>query len=107
MKILACDDEDHVGEMLRAALAGHEVEFTTLATTCLESWKRLRPDVVVLDRVMPGTGGMDVARRMRAEGFLGPIYLFSAFTSADIATEPVKPFETTSHADCMSASGVG
>ena len=87
MRILACDDEDHVGETLRAALSDHEVEFTTLATSCLESWTQLRPDVVILDRVMPGTGGMEVARRLRGEGFGGPIYLFSAFTGADIAED--------------------
>ena len=87
MKVLACDDEAHVGATLRAALPSDEVEFTTLATQCLASWRTLAPDVVILDRVMPGMGGMEVAARMRAEGYDGPILLFSAFTGPDLVSD--------------------
>ena len=89
MKVLACDDDASVGQMLRATLEpdGWEVEFTTLGTECLALLTTVSPDVVVLDRVMPGLGGMEVAQRMRSEGYRGPILLFSAFTGPDLEND--------------------
>ena len=89
MKLLACDDDASVGQMLRATLEpdGWEVEFTTLGTECIALMTRVEPDVVVLDRVMPGLGGMEVAQRVRADGYRGPILLFSAFTGPDLEND--------------------
>lgn len=86
MKVLACDDDASVGQMLRATLEpdGWEVEFTTLGTECVSLMETVNPDVVVLDRVMPGLGGMEVAQRLRTDGYRGPILLFSAFTGPDL-----------------------
>lgn len=89
MKLLACDDDASVGQMLRATLEpdGWEVEFTTLGTECIARMASLSPDVVVLDRVMPGLGGMEVAQRLRSGGYRGPILLFSAFTGPDLEND--------------------
>lgn len=89
MKLLACDDDASVGQMLRAALEpdGWEVEFTTLGTECIALMATANPDVVVLDRVMPGLGGMEVAQRLRSDGYRGPILLFSAFTGPDLEND--------------------
>jgi CheY-like chemotaxis protein len=89
LKVLACDDDASVGQMLRAALEpdGWVVEFTTLGTECIALLPAAAPDVVILDRVMPGLGGMEVAQRIRADGYRGPILLFSAFIGPDLETD--------------------
>jgi len=89
MKLLACDDDPSVGQMLTATLAteGWDVSFTTLGTECIALMDSAAPDVVVLDRVMPGLGGMEVAQRIRSDGYRGPILLFSAFTGPDLEND--------------------
>lgn len=88
-KLLTCDDDPAVGAVLRAALgpAGWEVVFTTAASQCPELVATHRPHAVVLDRVMPGLGGLEVARRLRRQGYQGPIFLFSAFSGPDLETQ--------------------
>jgi len=89
MKLLACDDDPSVGQMLTATLEteGWDVSFTTLGTECIALMDSVSPDVVVLDRVMPGQGGMEVAQRIRSDGYRGPILLFSAFTGPDLEND--------------------
>ena len=44
-------------------------------------------DIVVLDLRMPGLSGIDVAQRLRADGWGGHLVLFSAFVDADVERE--------------------
>jgi len=89
MKLLACDDDPSVGQMLQATLEAEswDVSFTTLGSECIALMDSVSPDVVVLDRVMPGLGGMEVAQRIRSDGYRGPILLFSAFTGPDLEND--------------------
>jgi two-component system, OmpR family, response regulator MprA len=81
MKILVVDDEPAVRESLRRALAleGYDVE---LAVDGVQALERLRdsdtPDAVVLDVLMPGVDGLEVARRLRNEGSRVPILMLTA-----------------------------
>ncbi len=82
MKILVVDDERAVRESLRRALTleGYEVE---LAADGEEALERLAPgaapvDAVVLDVLMPRLGGLDVSRRLRAEGNRVPVLMLTA-----------------------------
>ena len=43
----------------------------------LRLWQERRPDLIVLDWMLPGTGGLDVARRVRAAGAT-PIVMVTA-----------------------------
>jgi len=82
VKILVVDDERAVRESLRRALTleGYEVE---LAADGEEALERLAPggapvDAVVLDVLMPRLGGLDVSRRLRAEGNRVPVLMLTA-----------------------------
>jgi CheY-like chemotaxis protein len=88
-KVFACDDDVSVGRMLQAVLVpeGYEVIFTTSGSDLLSRMSTVQPEAVILDRVMPGLGGMEVAARLRAQGYRGPIVLFSAFTGPDLEGE--------------------
>jgi two-component system, OmpR family, response regulator MprA len=83
VKILVVDDERAVRESLRRALGleGYEVE---LAADGEEALQRLHgraagaPDAVVLDVLMPRLGGLEVCRRLRAEGSRMPVLMLTA-----------------------------
>jgi two-component system, OmpR family, response regulator MprA len=86
MKILVVDDEQAVRESLRRALhlEGYEVE---LAGDGSEALERLeagnQPDAVVLDVLMPGTDGLEVARSLRKSGNEVPILMLTARAAVD------------------------
>ncbi|MGH9185283.1 MAG: response regulator transcription factor, partial [Acidimicrobiales bacterium] len=53
----------------------------------LARWSINPADVVVLDHRMPGMAGIDVARRLREEGFEGRIVLYSAYLDGALEDE--------------------
>jgi two-component system response regulator MprA len=82
MKILVVDDERAVRDSLRRALTleGYDVE---LASDGQEALDRIahpsgEPDAVVLDLLMPRLNGLDVCRRLRAQGNRIPVLMLTA-----------------------------
>lgn len=59
------------GDGYRAASAGSGEEG-------LRRFRSERPDVVLLDINLPGIGGLDVCREVRADGFRGPVIFLTA-----------------------------
>ncbi|MDQ1423288.1 MAG: two-component system, OmpR family, response regulator [Acidimicrobiaceae bacterium] len=69
--VLAVDDEEHITELLAMGLGfnGFEVERASTGRAALEAVERRRPDLIVLDVMLPDLDGFEVARRLRqAEG---------------------------------------
>jgi two-component system OmpR family response regulator len=69
--VLVVDDEEHITELLAMGLGfnGFEVERASSGRTALEAIDRRRPDLIVLDVMLPDLDGFEVARRLRhAEG---------------------------------------
>jgi two-component system OmpR family response regulator len=66
-KVLAVDDEQHIRELVRMGLAlhGFEVAEATDGRSALAAIEADPPDLVVLDVLMPGLDGFEVARRVR------------------------------------------
>ena len=81
-RILVVEDEQHIAEGLRFNLEaeGHEVETITDGVHAAERLAREGPrlDLVILDLMLPGMGGFEVARRARAAGNYVPILILSA-----------------------------
>ncbi|MFL5312150.1 MAG: response regulator [Myxococcales bacterium] len=67
-RVLIVDDDVDAAEMLAQALkdAGHEVREEHDGTSALLAAAQFQPDVVLLDLGLPGMGGIEVARRLRA-----------------------------------------
>jgi two-component system response regulator MprA len=90
VKILVVDDERAVRESLRRALEleGYEIE---LAGDGQEALTRLddeaQPDAVVLDVLMPGVDGLEVARTIRRSGNRLPILMLTARTQVEDRVE--------------------
>jgi CheY-like chemotaxis protein len=66
--VLICDDEPSLRELIRISLGtGYEFVEADDGVGCLDVAQRARPDVVVLDVMMPRRGGLDVLADIRAD----------------------------------------
>ena len=67
-KILVVDDEPQIRRVMRATLSGlhYEVVDARSGEEALVTFRREMPDLVLLDLNMPGMGGLDTCRELRA-----------------------------------------
>src|SRR3954470_22121020 len=67
--ILVVDDERDLVELVRYNLerGGYGVVTANDGETAVEAAQRRRPDLVVLDVMMPAIDGLEVTRRLRAD----------------------------------------
>ena len=89
--VLVVDDEIGVRESLRMLLKG-EFEVSTAAD--VESALRVvierTPDLIILDLVMPGRGGLDLLRELRARKVTVPVVILTATHTIDAAVAAMK-----------------
>jgi two-component system phosphate regulon response regulator PhoB len=84
--ILICDDEAVLRELVRASLS--ERPFRLLEARdgdeALELAREHRPDLIVIDMMMPGRSGLDVVREVRSDPELAatPVILLTARAQA-------------------------
>ena len=78
-RILVVDDEPTLRDMVRYSLQrdGHAVEIAEDGLAALAKARADRPDLIVLDVMLPGLDGFQVCRTLRAESTV-PILLLSA-----------------------------
>jgi two-component system OmpR family response regulator len=78
--LLIVDDEDNLRSMLAAALRHHGFVVTTATNgrEALDTVARDRPDLVVLDVMMPDLDGFEVCRRLRADNDRTPVLFLTA-----------------------------
>ncbi len=79
-RILVVDDEPNISELLTMALRyeGFEVEAAADGTEALERFESFRPHLMVLDVMMPGIDGFEVARRLAERRSEVPIIFLTA-----------------------------
>ncbi|MFZ5483599.1 MAG: response regulator [Pseudomonadota bacterium] len=107
--VLIVDDVPENLSLLHDALdeAGYAVLVATHGEAALQRARQARPDVILLDAVMPGMDGFEVARRLKADPLTQPIpivfmtglteteHVVAAFAAggADYVTKPIRPPE--------------
>jgi two-component system cell cycle response regulator DivK len=66
--VLVVDDERYLREMLRDALSlyGHDVLLATGGEEGVRSAEEHRPDLILMDLMMPGVNGFEAVSRIRA-----------------------------------------
>jgi signal transduction histidine kinase/CheY-like chemotaxis protein len=76
-RILVVDDNVDAARTLADLLAldGHEAHVAYDGPSAVESVRRLRPDVAILDIGLPGFSGLEVARRLREDPSLAGLFL--------------------------------
>ncbi len=84
-RILVVDDELPITELLSMALSfeGYQVSVASSGREALESAKSFRPDLIVLDVMMPDLDGFQVLKRLREERNDTPILFLTAKDSLE------------------------
>ena len=79
-RILVIDDDRSVSEMLRRNLAyeGFAVDVARDGLAALEQVRDRLPELIILDRMLPGLDGLEVLRRLRAAGDATPVLMLTA-----------------------------
>jgi DNA-binding response OmpR family regulator len=82
-RILIIEDDPDIGALLHLHIAGNgrEVRLESHGTRGLMLAQARRWDLLVLDWLLPGTDGVTICRRLRAEGRSLPILLLTARAS--------------------------
>lgn len=105
-RVLVVDDDPSLGEMLGIILRGEgmQVAHCTTGSGALAAFRDAKPDIVLLDVMLPGTDGVEVCRQIRAESHV-PIVMLTARTDTtdvvagleagadDYVNKPFKPQE--------------
>lgn len=112
--VLVADDDPHIVELVAMYLrrSGHRVEPAYDGSEALRKARELKPDLVVLDIMMPGEDGIQVCRALsRPDGV--PIIFLTARTSDidkiaglrlgadDYVTKPFNPHELVARVDAV------
>ncbi len=79
-RILVVDDEPHITEVVTAYLVreGHQVDTAGDGDRAYMLARSTRPDVLVLDVMLPGRSGFDVLRQLRADGIDTAVVMLTA-----------------------------
>jgi diguanylate cyclase (GGDEF)-like protein len=90
-RILVVDDHEDNIELLRARLEarGYEVEGASDGQAALDAVKRVCPDLILLDVMMPKMDGIEVVRRLKANAELPfiPVIMQTALDSTENKVE--------------------
>ena len=86
-RVLVVDDDSALAEMLGIVLRtdGFEPAFVADGSLALQAFRDTKPDVVLLDLMLPGMSGIDVCRAIRAESGTPIIMLTAKTDTIDIA----------------------
>ncbi|HEV7471431.1 MAG: two-component system, OmpR family, response regulator MtrA [Pseudonocardiales bacterium] len=85
-RVLVVDDDPALAEMLTIVLRGEGFDTAVVGdgTRALPAVRDMRPDVVLLDLMLPGMNGIDVCRAIRAESGVPIIMLTAKSDTVDI-----------------------
>jgi two-component system OmpR family response regulator len=84
-RLLLVDDEDNLRSMLDAALrhTGFDVHPVATGREALAAVDEVKPDLVVLDVMLPDLDGFEVCKRLRAGGNRTPVLFLTARDATD------------------------
>ena len=105
-KILIADDEDNVRELVYVSLEdeGYEIHEASDGEEAVAKARELKPDLIVLDVMMPGKTGYEVCEELRKDPDMQDIYILFLSARGSAVSEMtgkmkgedaymVKPFE--------------
>ena len=120
-RILVADDDVDIRELVEFKLAtlGHDIVAVSDGAAAIDACQQQRPDLAVLDVMMPGMSGLDAVRVIRDDPELTdlPVILLTAraqesdvetgFDSGadDYITKPFSPRELASRVTALLARG--
>ena len=116
-RILVADDDVDIRELVEFKLStlGHDVVSVSDGAAAIDACQAQRPDLAVLDVMMPGVSGLDAIRAIRADPTLAdlPVILLTARAQEsdvetgfdagadDYITKPFSPRELASRVQAL------
>src|ERR1700742_4774321 len=84
-KVLLIEDDSETAEEISAELSdrGFEVEWSANGIEGLDKARSLRPDAMIVDRLLPGMDGLTVIEALRKEQVHTPVLVLSALGAVD------------------------
>jgi two-component system, NtrC family, response regulator AtoC len=91
-KILVVDDESSNRKILGQELAhkGYVVDTANDGSEALKKLESSRPDLIILDYMMPGLSGLDVLKELRKREDDTPVVMITAYGTVERAVEAMK-----------------
>jgi two-component system response regulator MtrA len=88
VRVLVVDDDPALAEMLGIVLSASDFEASFVADgdQALEAFRSTRPDIVLLDLMLPGLDGVDVCRAIRAESTVPIVMLTAKGDTVDVVS---------------------
>jgi two-component system, OmpR family, response regulator MtrA len=85
-RVLVVDDDSALAEMLGIVLRGEGFEPTFVydGDKAMEVFRDVKPDLVLLDLMLPGVDGIDVCRQIRAESGVPIVMLTAKSDTVDV-----------------------
>ena len=85
-RILVVDDDTALAEMIGIVLRteGFEPVFCADGAQAVEEWRSQKPDLILLDLMLPGMDGIEICTRIRAESGIPIIMLTARTDTADV-----------------------
>ena len=118
-RILVADDDVDIRELVEFKLSsmGHDIVAVGDGAAAVEACRAQKPDLAVLDVMMPGVSGLDAIREIRADPALAdlPVILLTARAQEsdvetglgsgadDYITKPFSPRELASRVEALLA----
>jgi DNA-binding response OmpR family regulator len=113
-RVLVVDDEDHILELARLYLSreGYQIETVTDGAQALARFGQVKPDLVVLDIMLPNVDGLTICREIRKQSQV-PIIMLTArdevtdkvvgleLGADDYLTKPFHPQELVARAKAL------
>jgi two-component system response regulator MtrA len=110
-RILVVDDDEALAEMIGIVLRndGFEPVFCADGAQALDVFRSSKPDLVLLDLMLPGMDGIEVCRQVRAESDVPIVMLTAKADTSDVVRglesgaddyvpKPFKPAELVAYA---------
>ena len=85
-RVLVVDDDLALAEMVGIVLRGEGFEpvFCADGATAVQAFRETQPDVILLDLMLPGMGGIDVCRAIRLESGVPIVMLTAKSDTVDV-----------------------
>jgi len=91
-RILIVDDEPLVRDSLKEIISadGYDVLSSPSAEKALEIIQNNRIDIILLDMVLPGMGGLDLLKLLKGREYQGEVILITAYSTVESAVSALK-----------------
>jgi len=104
LKVLCVEDEENISKLLKSAISEYFYSYTVAkdGVEGLEKFKKLSPDIVITDIMMPNLDGLDMTKEIKQINEDIPIIVLSAFSEKEkllkaidvgISKYFIKPFD--------------